>query len=160
MWYLEPPTLPLRPQDVLTHVYPIEMMLHLPPGPSKTPPLSRPAPLPPTKTGGNATKTTTNTIYMISSTSFPSISSTMEDPPDLSQHHLCNDIDICKTAFGFTPFRLNHSVELVLPIKDQIPSPPLANDLHLGKGAYLFIDSDGQLLENPHNGLYLKRFYA
>ena len=34
VWYLEPPTVPLRPQDVLTHVQPIEMMLHLPPGPS------------------------------------------------------------------------------------------------------------------------------
>ena len=46
LWYLEPPTVPLRPQDVLTHVHPIEMMLHLPPSPSKTPPISRPAPLP------------------------------------------------------------------------------------------------------------------
>ena len=84
MWYLKPPTLPLRPQDVLTHVHPIDIMLHLPLGPSKTPLVSRPAPLPPTETGGKATKTTTNTIYMISSTSFPSISSAMEDPLDLS----------------------------------------------------------------------------
>ena len=30
----------------------------------------------------------------------------------------------------------------------------------LGKGAYTLIDSDGQLLENPHNGLYPKKFYA
>ena len=82
VWYLKPPTLPLRPPtlplrplDVLIHVQPIEMMLHLPLGPSKTPLVSRPAPLPPTNTGGKATKTTTNTIYMISSISFPSVSS-------------------------------------------------------------------------------------
>ena len=30
----------------------------------------------------------------------------------------------------------------------------------LNKGAYLLVDSDGHLLKNPHNGLYLKRFYA
>ena len=30
----------------------------------------------------------------------------------------------------------------------------------LGKWSYTLIDSDGQLLENPCNGLYLKRFYA
>ena len=160
MWYLEPPTIPLRPQDVLTHVQPIEMMFHLPPGPSKTPPISRPAPLPPTKTGGKETKAITNTIFMISSTNFPFASSAVEDPPDLSWHHLRNDGEICKTTSGFTPFPLNHSVESVLFIKDQIPSPCLANDPHLGKGPYLFIDSDGQLLENPRNGLYLKRFYA
>ena len=118
LWYLEPPTLPLRPQDVLTHVHPIEMMLHLPPSPSETPLVSRPAPLPPTETGGKATKTTTNTIYMISSTSFPSVSSAIEDPPNLFWHQLCDDGDICKTSFGFTPFPLNHSMELVLPIKD------------------------------------------
>ena len=86
VWYLEPPTVPMRPQDVLPHVQPIEMMLHLPPGPSKTPLVSRPTPLPPTETGGKATKTTANTIYLISSTSFPSISSDVEDPPDLSRH--------------------------------------------------------------------------
>ena len=126
MWYLEPPTIPLRPQDVLTHVWLIEMMLHLPPGPSNTPPVSRLAPLPPTETGGKATKTTNNAIYMISSTSCPSVSSTVEDPPNLSRHHLRDDGEICKTAFGFTPFHLNHSVELVLPIKDQILSPCLA----------------------------------
>ena len=126
MWYLEPPTVPLRPQDVLTPIHPIEMMLHLPPGPSKTPPVSRTAPLPPTETGGKATKITTNTIYMIASTSFPSVSSAMEDPPILSRHHLRNDGDICKTTLGFTQFPLNHSVELVLPIKDQILSPCLA----------------------------------
>ena len=112
VWYLETPTLPLRP-----HQQPIEMMLHLPLGPSKTPLVSRTAPLSPTKTGGKATKTTTNTIYMISSTSFPSVSSAVEDPPDLSRHHLRDDRDICKTSFGFTPFPLNHSVESVLPIK-------------------------------------------
>ena len=84
MWYLEPPTLPLRPPNLLTLVQPIEMMLHLPPGPSKTPPVSSPGPLTPTNTGGKATKTTTNTIYMVSSTSCSSISSVMEDPPDLS----------------------------------------------------------------------------
>ena len=160
MWYLEPPNLPLRPQDVLTLVQPIEMMLHLPLGPSKTPLISRPAPLPPTEIGGKATKTITNTIYMISSTIFPSVSSAVENPPDLSRHHLRDDEEIYKTTFGFTPFHLNHSMELVLPIKDQIPSPRLANDLRLGKGAYLFIDSDGQLLENPRNGVYFKKFYA
>ena len=103
---------------------------------------------------------TTNTIYMISSTSFPSISSAMEDPPDLFWHHLHDDGDICKTTFGFTPFHLNHSMESILPIRDQIPSPCLANYLCLGKGEHLFIESDAQLLENPHNGLYLKKFYA
>ena len=97
---------------------------------------------------------------MISSTSFPFFSSPVEYPPDLSRHHLRDDGEICKTTSGFTPFPLNHSVESILFIKDQIPSPRLANDLHLGKGAYLFIDSDGQLLENPRNGLYLKKFYA
>ena len=66
----------------------------------------------------------------------------MEDPPDLSWHHLHDDGDICKTTFGFTPFPLNHSVELVLHIKDQILSSRLANDLHLSKGEYLFVDSD------------------
>ena len=71
VWYIEPPTLPLRPQDVLTHVHPIERMLHLPPGPSRTPPISSLAPLPPIETGGKATKATTNTIYMIASTSHP-----------------------------------------------------------------------------------------
>ena len=30
----------------------------------------------------------------------------------------------------------------------------------LRKGAYTLIDSVGQLLENPRNGLYLKKFYA
>ena len=30
----------------------------------------------------------------------------------------------------------------------------------LRKWAYTLIDSNGQLLENPHNGIYLKRFYA
>ena len=30
----------------------------------------------------------------------------------------------------------------------------------IGKGAYTLIDSDGQLLENPCNGIYLKIFYA
>ena len=30
----------------------------------------------------------------------------------------------------------------------------------LRKGAYILIDSDGQLLENPRNGLYFKKFYA
>ena len=124
-WYLELPTLPLRPQDVLTHVHPIEMMLHLPPVPSKNPPISRHAPVPPTETGGKATKTTTNTIYIISSTSFPSISSAMEDPPDLSRHHLRDDGEICKTTSGFTPFPLNHSVELVLPIKTRFRHPTL-----------------------------------
>ena len=136
------------------------MMLHLPPGPSKTPLVSRPSPLPPIETGGKATKTKTNTIYMISSTVFPSISSAVEDPPDLSRHHLRDDGNICKTTFGFTPFPLNHSVEPVLPIKDQILSSHLANDLCLGKGAYLFADLDGQLLKKPHNGLQLKRVYA
>ena len=53
MWYLEPPTVPLRPQDVLTRVQPIEMMLHLPLGPSKTPSVSRPSPLPLTETRGH-----------------------------------------------------------------------------------------------------------
>ena len=127
LWYLEPPTIPLRPQDVLTHVQPIEMMSHLPLGPSKAPLISRPAPLPRTETGGKATKTTTNTIYLISSTSFPSILLAVEDPPDLSQHHLRDGGDICKTSFGFIPFHLNHSVESGLPIKDRIPSPCLTN---------------------------------
>ena len=160
MWYLEPPTIPLRPQDVLTHFHPIEMMLHLPLGPSKSPTISIPTPLPPTETGGKATKTTTNTIYMISSTSFPAISSAVEDPPDLPRHHLRDDEDICKTAFCFTPLPLNHSVELVLLIKDHISSSFLVNDLHLGKGAYLFVDSDDRLLKKPRNGLHLKRVYS
>ena len=30
----------------------------------------------------------------------------------------------------------------------------------LGKGAYTLIESDGQLLQNPRNSLYLKKFYA
>ena len=30
----------------------------------------------------------------------------------------------------------------------------------LEKGAYLLSDSEGHLLKNPYNGLYLKRFYA
>ena len=135
-------------------------MLHLPSGPSKTHLVSKPTPLPPTEIGGKATKTITNTIYMISSTIFPFISSAMEDPHDLSQHHLCDEGDICKTAFNFTPFPLNHSVELVLPIKDQISSARLANDLHLDKGAYLFADSDGWISKNACNGLHLKRVYA
>ena len=155
MWYLEPPKLPPRPHDVLNHVQPIDMMLHLPLGQSKTLPISRPAPLPPTETGGKATKATTNTIHMISSTSFPYVSSDVEDPPDLSRHHLHDDGDICKIVFGFTPFHLNHNVESVLPIKDHISSPCLSNDRRLDKGAYTLIDSDGQLLENPRNGLYL-----
>ena len=104
VWYLEPPTLSLRPQDVLTHVHLIDVRLHLPPGPSKTSPVSRPTPLPPTETRGKATKATTNTIFMISSTTFPSISSALEDPPDLSRHHLRDDGAICKTAFCFTHF--------------------------------------------------------
>ena len=84
----------------------------------------------------------------------------MEDPPDLSQQHLRDDRDICKTTSGFTPFPLNHSVESVLPIKDQISSSRLANELRLGKGAYLFVDSDGRLLKKLRNGLHLKRVYA
>ena len=55
---------------------------------------------------------------MTSSTSFPSISLVVEDPPDLSQHHLRDDGEIYKTIYGPTPFPLNHSVELVLSIKD------------------------------------------
>ena len=145
---------------MLTHVQPIEMMLHLPPGPSETPLVSRPTPLPPQETGGKATKTTTSTIYKVSSTSFPSVSAAMEDPSDLYRHHLRDDGDICKTSFGFTQFPLNHSVESILPIKDQILSPRLASDLRLGKGAYLFTDSDSRLLKKPCNGLHLKRFYA
>ena len=160
MWYLEPPTLPLRPQDVLTPIHPIEMMSHLPPSPLKTPPISRPAPLPPTETQGKATQTITNTIYMISSTIFPFVSSAVEDPLDLSWHHLCDDGEISRTTFDFTPFHLNHSVESILPIKDHISSSCLANDLHLGKGAYLFAESDGCLLNKLHNGLYLKRVYS
>ena len=136
------------------------MMLHPCLAPSKTPPISRLAPLLPIETGGKVTKTTTDTIYMITSTSFPFVSPAMEYPPDLSWHQLCNDEDICKTSFGFTPFSLNHSVELVLPIKDQILSLRLAKDLCLGKGAYLFADLDGHLLKNSCNGLYLKRVHA
>ena len=147
MWYLEPPTIPLRPQDVLTHVHPIEMMLHLPPGPSKTPLVSRLAPLPPTESGGKETKATTNTIFMISRTNFPFASSAVEDRSDLSWYHLHDDGDICNTAFGFTPFLLNHSVELVLHIKYYILSSHLANDLRLSKGAYLFADSEWSPLE-------------
>ena len=150
MWYLEPSTLPLRLQDVLNHVQPI----------SKTPPISRPSLLPPIEIGGKATKATTNTIYMISSTDFPFVSLVVEDPPDLSWHHLHDDREICKTTFGFTPFHLNHSVESVLPIKYKIPSPCLANDLHLSKGAYLFADSDDRILKKPHNRIHLKRVYA
>ena len=30
----------------------------------------------------------------------------------------------------------------------------------LGKWAYLLSHTDNRLLKNPHNGLYLKRFYA
>ena len=30
----------------------------------------------------------------------------------------------------------------------------------LDKGAYILFDSDKHLLRNPHNGIYLKRFYA
>ena len=145
---------------MLTHVHPIEMMLQLTLGPSKTLLVSRPATLPPTETGGKDTKATTNTIYMISRTSFPFISLLVEDPPNLSPHHLRNDRDTCKTSSGFTPFPLNHSVESVLPIKYQILSPHLANDLRLGKGEYLFIDSDDRLLKKHCNGLYLKRAYA
>ena len=37
---------------------------------------------------------------------------------------------------------------------------PYAIHHFLGKGAYILVDSDGQLLENPRNGLYLKIFYA
>ena len=84
----------------------------------------------------------------------------MEDPPDLSRHHLRVDGEIYKTTSGFTPFPSNHSVELVLPIKDQIPSPRLANDFRLDKGAHLFADSDDRLLKKPLNGLYLKRVHA
>ena len=91
--------------------------------------------------------------------SFHFPSSAVEDPPNLSWHHLRDDGEICNIASGFTPFPLNHSMESILPIKDQIPSPRLANDLRLGKGAHL-IDSDGQILENPRNGLYLKIFYT
>ena len=146
-----------------------------------------------------------------------------------------------KTTTGFTPFRLLHGIESVLPIECQIPSLRLAVELlpdtspleerllqlektiedrraalqaikatktrskiqydshvhprifsegdmvlvydqhndklgkgkfesmwygpyvvHgcLGKGAYTLIDSNGQLLDNPCNGLYLKKFYA
>ena len=84
----------------------------------------------------------------------------MEYPLDLPHNYLHDDGEIYKTTSGFTPFPLNHSVESVLSIKDQIPSPRLANDLHLSKGAYLFADSYGRLLKNPHNGLHLKRVYA
>ena len=84
----------------------------------------------------------------------------MEDPPDVSRHHLHDDGEIYKTTSSFTPLPLNHSVESVLPIKNQILLPRLTNDLHLDKGAYLFTDSDGRLLRNPRNRLYLKRVYA
>ena len=160
IWYLEPPTIHLRPQDVLTHVQQIEMMLHPPLGPLKTPSISRDSTLPPIETMGKATNTTTNTIYMISSTSFPFVSLAVEDTIDLWRHHLCDDGEICKTASGFTPFPLNHSVESILPIKYHILSSLLANDLRLGKGAYLFTDSNGRLLKKLCNGLHLKRFYA
>ena len=132
---------------------PSGVKISITPGPSKYPPVSRPAPLPPTETGDKATKTTINTIYMISSTNRPFVSSLVEDPPDLPWHHLRDppdlpwhhlrdDREIYKTNFDFTPFPLNHSVESVLPIKDQILSSRLANDLHLDKGAYLFTDAN------------------
>ena len=60
---------------------------------------------------------TTTTIYMISSSSIPSISLPMEDPPDLSQRHYQDDGEICKTTTSFTPFPFNHGVESVLPIE-------------------------------------------
>ena len=145
---------------MLTHVQPIEMTLHLSLGPSKTPPISMLSPLPPTDTRGMATKTTTITIYMMASTSHPSISSSVEDPLDIPWHHLRNDGEICKTTSDFTPFPLNHTVESVLPLKDYIFSPFLANDLCLDKGASLFTDSDCRILKKPRNGLHLKTFYA
>ena len=30
----------------------------------------------------------------------------------------------------------------------------------LEKGAYIHVESNGQLFENPHNGIYLERFYT
>ena len=84
----------------------------------------------------------------------------MEDPLDLSQHHLCDDGEICKTTSGFTTFPLNQSVESVIPMKEHILSPCLSNNLRLGKGAYLFDDLDGHLLKKSHNGLYPKRSYS
>ena len=136
------------------------MMFHLPLGQSKTLTISRPTSLPLIENEGKATKATTNTIYMIASTSHPFVSSAVEDPPDLSWHHLRDDGEIYKTTSGFTPFPLNHSVESILPIKGQIASPRLANDLRLDKEAYLFADSDGLLLKKPRNRLYLKIVYA
>ena len=103
---------------------------------------------------------TTTTIYMISSSNTPSVSSPMEDLPDLSWHHCQDDGEIYKTTTSFTPFPFNHGVELVLPIEGQILSPRLANDLCLDMGAHLFPNSDGRLLKNPCNGLHLKRSHA
>ena len=66
---------------------------------------------------------------MIFTSSSPSYSSTVEDPPDLSQHHFFDGKDISKTTIDFIPFLLVHGLESVLPIEDQIPSPRLASEL-------------------------------
>ena len=60
---------------------------------------------------------TNNTIYMISTSSRPSPSVTAEDHSNLPSCPFCDDEEILKTAIGFTPFHLIHSVELVLPIE-------------------------------------------
>ena len=59
MWYLDPPTQPSVPQVVLNPIQSIETLSRLHPGPSKTHPISKPAPPPPNNTWGKATKAMT-----------------------------------------------------------------------------------------------------
>ena len=72
---------------------------------------------------------TTTTIYMISNSSSPFVSSPVEDPPDLSRHHFCDDREISKITTGFTTFHLAHGVESGLPIEFQIIPPHTLSQL-------------------------------
>ena len=64
-----------------------------------------------------ASSSNTNTIYTISTSSSTFPPSTVEDPPDLSQHHFHDNGEIYKTATDFTPLHLNRGMKMVLPIE-------------------------------------------
>ena len=73
---------------------------------------------------------TNNTIYMISTSSSPSSSSTMEDPPDISWDNFHDDKEILEIVTSCTTFELFHIVESVLLIEFQILLVLLSVKLH------------------------------
>ena len=72
---------------------------------------------------------TTTTIYTISNSSSLSVSSPVEEPPDLSWHHFRDDGEISKITTSFTPFLLSHGMESGLPTEFQNLPPHTLHQL-------------------------------